>query len=152
MLYTKDLVAKKVERTVHIKSLFVRPNTRYVRDDNRQFEYDFATEDGKNWTMYYVDEVKGARPNANIVDNIYFVAEDWYISANGEFSHPPILVGLRYHVVNNEVKFVGAVGSENPYNNRLGRPEDVIYEMKLPDDVADELTHFDRWGNKIQAK
>lgn len=114
---------------------YVRAKSDYIKPEDVQFSMDFKAE-GKNWTMYYTDIIKSKREN--VVSAIYFVQDDYspVSSIGNEISSPPRMKNLIYHDIGAN-EFVGAYVTESKKIN--GRMKTVTREIKLPDDVANEL-------------
>lgn len=117
---------------------FVRPETNYVRPEVRQFAMDFKAE-GKNWTMYYVDEAKKIHDNKNYVTDIYLVPQDYEprVVIKSDLNCPPKVQKIVYHDIGAN-EFIGVVVTDFKFVN--GRKITTTREMRVPDEVGNELT------------
>ena len=135
-LLNSDAVANTIQQAQ--SGGYVRPETSYVRPEVRQFAMDFKAE-GKNWTMYYVDELKKIHDYKNYVSDIYLVPQDYEprIVIKSDSNCPPRVEKIVYHDIGAD-EFIGVVVTDYKFVN--GRKITTTREMKVPDEVGNELT------------
>lgn len=119
------------------------PDIMKITGSKNIYQKDFMM-DGKKWTMYY--------HNANVerhldkVTQIYFIPADFRIVKDCygfEVNYPPEMEAFIVHEANNQKDTFGAVKILEVTCNKDGsNRKRVVRELKLPDDISEELVQL----------
>lgn len=120
------------------------PDIMTVTGSKNIYQKDFMM-DGKKWTMYY-HNASSTRNPANMVTQIYFIPADFRIVKdryNFEVNCPPEMEAFIVHESTNEKETFGAAKIIEVTCNKDGsNRKRVIRELKLPDEISDELVNL----------
>lgn len=115
----------------------------YVRPELVQYKKSFRTENGKQYTMYWVDQNKDIKPNSKHVSSIYLVPAGYKrVNPLNDFNddnRPPEISGLVLHDVGKGKEFLEAVVEEVKCDANGRNKAQHKYGIKLPDDIADDI-------------
>lgn len=107
--------------------------------DDVQYQQHF-TSNGKNYTMYFIEDCKSARNDKNIVSSIMFVPDGYRQKYDDglQVNTPPSFLNLIYHDLGDDNKsFAGVLTRETDLNGHY-----VTREIRLPDDVANKIVYL----------
>lgn len=134
-------------------STYSSTRSSYVRPSITQYEKRFTT-GGTTYTMYYVHPNKESYPNSKNVTEIYFVPAGYTpmnpYRESSDRNIPPRMVGLKYHDLGAGKEFVGVVVNERKYNKSANTVSYYEKEIKLPENISDELMDLYKGRTRFQ--
>jgi hypothetical protein len=114
-----------------------------LKPSNVQYKRSFTCQ-GKKYTMMYID-IKSVRKAQDVVSSIYFVPSDYNCIERGGVAcnFPPVLQKLVYHDLGDLDKdFISVLTTEQACDSNGDNSRIVKNELKLPDEVANDLIHL----------
>lgn len=117
-----------------------------LSDDKIQHKETFVA-NGKKYTMYYTDLLKGFKGRYKDVSDIYIVPQDFKLIKDDigyEANTPPKMIQFRYHKISDDINnnFVGAVLHQKICDENGNNTKFKTWEIRLPDEIANKILYL----------